>query len=172
MKLSLPPALSGQLAELSAKLSLDALNERERRMVLIGAVAVVLILIFGLIVPLDRSVASAQQRIGKKQADLLRMRQIAPELIGAALPPAATQESLLVIVDRSARESGLSSALKGTEPNGPGALSVRLERASFDMLVAWLARLSQQNGIRVDNASIDSTSAPGIVNAALVLRTG
>jgi len=51
-------------------------------------------------------------------------------------------------------------------------LSVRLEKASFDALIAWLARLSQQNGIRVDTATIENGGAPGIVNAAVVLHTG
>jgi type II secretory pathway component PulM len=79
---------------------------------------------------------------------------------------------MLVIVDRSARESGLASSLAGSEPSGPGGLSVRMQKAPFDTLVAWLARLSQQNGIRVDTASIENAGAPGLVNAAIVLHTG
>lgn len=154
------PSLSERLA---------ALSPRERIFLIAGAVAVVGTLIFGLILPLDRSVDQAQARISKKQADLIWMRQVAPELAGTAPPPAAT-ESLLVIVERSARESGLSSSLAGTEPHGPGAINVRLEKASFDTLIAWLARLSQQNGIRVDNATID-IAGPGIVNAAVSLRS-
>lgn len=165
MKLALPPSLASQL-------SLENLSERERRIVLVGAAAAVLILVFMVIVPLDRSVATAHQRIARKQADLLRMRQIAPEVMGSTPPASASQDSLLVIVDRSARESGLGPAVAGTEPAGQGGLNVRLEKASFDLLVAWLARLSQQNGIRVESATIDSTGAPGIVNAAVMLRTG
>jgi general secretion pathway protein M len=165
MKLEMPPFLG--------KLSLDQLSERERRVLVVGAVLVVLLLFFGIILPLDRSVAKAHERVGRKQSDLVWMRQVAPELIGSAPPPAsAAQESLLVIVERSARESNLATALAGSEPAGPGALSVRLEKASFDQLVAWLARLAQNNGIRVDNATIDSAGAPGIVNAAVVLRSG
>ncbi len=77
-----------------------------------------------------------------------------------------------MIIDRSARESGLGGALAGSEPSGPGALSVRLQKASFDTLITWLGRLAQQNGIRVDSASIDSAGAPGLVNAAIVLHMG
>jgi type II secretory pathway component PulM len=46
-----------------------------------------------------------------------------------------------------------------------------MEKAPFDALVGWLSRLSQQNGIGVDGASIDTAGAPGVVNAAMVLRT-
>jgi general secretion pathway protein M len=146
-------------------------TQRERRLLLGAAIALLLALIFGVILPLDRSVSQAHARIDKKQGDLTWMRQVAPELVGTRPPPAASQESLLVIVERSARESGLSQAIAGSEPSGPGALNVRLEKASFDTLIAWLARLSQQNGIRVDNATIDS-AGPGLVNAAVLLRTG
>jgi general secretion pathway protein M len=152
-------------------LSLDTLSERDQRMLKIGGALVVLLLIFGVIVPLDRGVSQAHQRLTKKQADLVWMRQVGPELAAAGPARAASDESLLVVVDRSARESGLSSSLAGSEPSGPGGLSVRLQRASFDTLVAWLARLSQQNGIRVETASIENAGAPGLVNAAVVLHT-
>jgi type II secretory pathway component PulM len=45
-----------------------------------------------------------------------------------------------------------------------------MEKASFDAMIGWLSRLSQQNGIGVDGASIDTTGQPGIVNAAVVLK--
>ena len=156
-------------------LSLDALarlSGRERRMVLAGAAIAALIVIAGILIPLDRSVAQAQQRIARKHADLSWMQSVAPELAQAAPPPSASGESLLLIVDRSARESGLAGALSGSEPGGPGSLSVRLEKAPFDTLIAWLARLAQQNGVSVDSAVIERTGAPGLVNANIVLHSG
>ena len=48
---------------------------------------------------------------------------------------------------------------------------MRLQKAPFDALIPWLARLSQQNGIRVDTASIETAGSPGLVNASLVLHT-
>jgi len=152
--------------------SFAALSARERRLVIAGAALAALIIVFGILVPLDRSVAHAQQRLAKKHADLSWMQSVAPELAAMAPPPAASGESLLVIIDRSARESGLGGALSGSEPGGPGSLSVRLERAPFDTLVGWLARLAQQNGVTVESATIDRAGAPGLVNAAIVLHTG
>jgi type II secretory pathway component PulM len=148
------------------------LSARERRIVQAGAVVVPLLFVIGVLLPLDRSVAQAHQRLAKKRNDLAWMQGVAPELAAAPQPPSAAGESLLVIVDRSARESGLAGSLAGSEPAGPGGLSLRLQKAPFDMLVAWLARLAQQNGIRVDSATIDSAGSPGLVNAAVVLRTG
>jgi general secretion pathway protein M len=156
----------------AANLSLDSLSERDRRTLLIGGVIAALLLLY-VVFQLDSGVSSAHKRVMKKQADLVWMRNAAPELAasGGGTPAGPSGQSLLVIVDRSARESGLASSLAGSEPAGPGGLSVRLQKVPFDTLIPWLARLSQQNGIRVDTASIESAGSPGVVNAAIVLHT-
>lgn len=177
MKFSLPAKLPGagpfsgkSVGTLSA--SLANLSERDRRVLLIGAVAALALLVFGLLIPLDRSVARERAKLTQKRADLAWMQSVAPEIAASAPPPSATGESLLVIIDRSARESGLAGSMAGSEPGAAGSLSVRLERAPFDALVAWLARLSQQNGVSVDSATIEKGGAAGLVNAAIVLHSG
>jgi type II secretory pathway component PulM len=151
-------------------LSLDSLSERDRRTLLIGGVVAALLLLY-VVIQLDSSVSSAHKRILKKQTDLVWMRTVAPELAATGSHVGPNGQSLLVLVDSSARESGLASSLAGSDPAGPGGLSVRLQKAPFDSLIPWLARLSQQNGIRVDTASIENAGTPGLVNAALVLHT-
>ena len=155
----------------ATNLSLDSLSERDRRTLLIGGVVAALLLLY-VVIQLDSSVSSAHKRIIKKQTDLAWMRTAAPELAATGGVHIGTNgQSLLVLIDSSARESGLANSLAGSDPAGPGGLSVRLQKAPFDSLIPWLARLSQQNGIRVDTASIESAGSPGLVNAALVLHT-
>jgi general secretion pathway protein M len=149
------------------------MNERERRMVLIGGIAAVVLLLFGIVLPLESSVSKAHERIDKKQADLQWMRTVGPELAnaGPAIAQPASNESMLVIVDRAARESGLGSSLVNSEPSGQNGLRVRLEKAPFGLIVGWLARLADQHGIRVESATMDNAGEPGVVNAGLVLRS-
>ena len=154
----------------ATNLSLDSLSERDRRTLLVGGVIAALLLLY-VVIQLDSSVSSAHKRIIKKQTDLAWMRTAAPELAANVGHIGTNGQSLLVLVDSSARESGLASSLAGSDPAGPGGLSVRLQKAPFDTLISWLARLSQQNGIRVDTASIESAGSPGLVNASLVLHT-
>ena len=99
------------------------------------------------------------------------MQSVAPELAAAAPPVVASGESLLVIIDRSARETNLASALT-TEPAGPGSVSVRLQKVSFDALITWLASLAQVYGVSVESARIEKADAEGLANAALVLHMG
>lgn len=166
MKLSLPKSWSSWpewFANLSA---------RDRRVLIIGAIAAAALLLFGVIVPLDHTVARERAKLTQKRADLAWMQSVAPEIAASAAPPSATGESLLVIIDRSARESGLANSMAGSEPGAAGSLSIRLEKAPFDALIAWLARLAQQNGVLVDSAVIEKAGGPGLVNAAIVLHSG
>lgn len=165
MTLQLPAALA------TLPQSLASLSARDRKLLALGAAAALLLLIFGIIVPLDRSVTRERTRLTHKRADLAFVQSAAEELRNAPPPPAGGGESLLVIIDRSARESGLANALAGSEPGGPNSLSVRLEKAPFEALVTWLARLSLQNGVLIDSATIEKAGT-GVVNAAIVLHAG
>jgi len=149
------------------------LADRERRFVTIGGIAVVVLLIAGGILKLNNGITQARQRVAHKQVDLAFIQQATPELRSAA-PSGAVGggTSLVVIIDGSARESGLGKSLTSSEPTGDGGLRTRLDHAPFDGLVAWLARISQQHGVRVETAEIESAGEAGYVNASLVLKGG
>lgn len=150
------------------------LGERERIMVLLGAVIVAILLMLAIVLPLNRNIAQARQRVTVKQNDLSFIQSAAPQLASAGPGPTtlASNENLVVLIDSSAREGGLGKSLSSTQPTGDKALRVRFDRAPFDGLVAWLARISQNHGIRVETAEIEFAGEPGLVNAGLVLKAG
>ncbi len=151
--------------------SLQSLSTRDRRTLLVGGVIAVILFVLAVILPLDHSVSRMHDQVSRKQADLVWMRSAAPEIAAAGPVRNTSGESLIVIVDQSARESGLGGALAGSQPSGRGGLNVQLEKAPFDALVGWLARLSQQNGVQIESATIDTAGQPGTVNASLVLKS-
>jgi general secretion pathway protein M len=151
--------------------SLRSLSPRDRRTLLVGGVIVAILIVLAVILPLDHSVSHLQSQVARKQADLVWMRNAAPEIAASGPVRSNSGESLIVIVDQSARESGLGNSLAGSQPSGPGELSVQLEKAPFDALIGWLARLSQQNGVQIESATIDTAGQPGTVNATLVLKS-
>ena len=151
--------------------SLDALNPRERRIVTVGAGFAALLLLLAVVLPMQHKVSELDQRIAHKQDDLAWLRSMAPQLAGLqASQPRALHESLVVVVDRTARQSGLEHALVGSQPSGDGGLNVRLEQTPFDGLISWLSQLHELYGIRVDAADFDAAGTTGTVNASLVLR--
>ncbi|MGC4027829.1 MAG: type II secretion system protein M [Steroidobacteraceae bacterium] len=150
----------------------ESREPREQRILLIGGVLAVLILLAGVLLPLNRSVAAAASRVERKQADLTFLRDVGPRLASAGPAPVVPQnvESLVVLVDRSARESGLGQSLTGSQPNGEGRLRVEFQKADFNAWVAWLARLVNQHGLRVEAATTEATAEPGVVNATVIVR--
>jgi general secretion pathway protein M len=152
----------------------ENLSERDRNIVKYGGAAVLLLVLAGIIVPLNRNIGMARERVARKQGDLQFIQSVAPQLASAAPLSGnpATGESLVVLVDSSARESGLGKSLTNSQPTGDKGLRVRLDRVSFDAMVAWLARLSQQHGVRVESAEIETAGEAGMVNAGLVLKAG
>jgi len=149
------------------------LAPREQRVVALGGVAALVLLLLAVLLPLYRKSEGLEQRIATKRADLAWMQAVAPTLMTAGPAPAAANnphESLVVLVDRTARESGLSQSLTGSQPSGDGGLRVQVEKAPINSWVAWIARLAEQSGVRVESAQVDAAGEPGLVNAGVVLR--
>ncbi len=153
------------------------LEQRERLFVSIGAGLVAVMLFWGLLLnPIYSASAAAASRVETKRNLLGFLRGAAGELAGAAQAPAEgpdlSGQSLVVIVDRSARAAGLGAALTSNQPVGTDGIRVRLENASFDALARWLGAINAGSGLSIESASFDRTSDPGRVNASLILRQG
>jgi type II secretory pathway component PulM len=143
-----------------------ALQPREQRMVAVGAAALAaLLLVGGVLLPLEAAVSNAVQRAADRRDDLAWMRVNAAEVqSGGAQLVNDTGEPPMVVVDRVGREVGLGAALKGTQPSGNG-VRVQLEAAPFDTLITWVSTLDQRYGIAIDSITVDRAARPGAVNA-------
>jgi general secretion pathway protein M len=158
----------------SLKQWFEGLQPRERIIILAGSILVLLVAIYILaLAPFYAAVGSRAERVAQKEADLAWMRSVAGELqaLNASQPmsAAATGESLVVLIDRAARECGLASALTGQTPSGDSGIRVRLEAAEFDKLMVCLGTLQQAHAVTIESATIDRAAQPGLVNASLVL---
>ena len=149
-----------------------ALAERDQRILRFGAVGVVLIVLLWVLIPLQRNLAAAREHLQQQQDDVAWMRQVGPTLAAAGPGQAApvSKESLVVVIDTTARESGLAQALTGSQPTGNGAMRVNFEGADFNLLLGWLSRLGSQQGVHVESANITGSGTPGSVNASVQLR--
>lgn len=152
-----------------------SLKPRERVIVIGGAAVVALVAIYTFaLAPFYAALHERSERVAQKQSDLAYMRSVAGELqaSGASQPMSAipTDESLVVLIDRTARECGLGSALTGQTPTGPTGIRVRLESAAFDVLVKCLANLQQVHAVSIESATFDRAARSGLVNASLVLN--
>jgi len=152
----------------------ENLAPRERLFVSAGAAVSVLILFWGLVLhPLGSSATERAERVTRKQADLDWMLSAAAELKasgGITAGAGDPDQSLVVVIDRSARQVGLGQSLTRNQPVGDDSIRVRLESAPFDALARWLGQLQGSYGLALDSASIERGNADGTVTASLILR--
>jgi general secretion pathway protein M len=145
------------------------LQQRDQRVVALGGIALaIIILIGGILLPMQSAVSRAVKGSVTRRDDLAWMRANAQEIRARGGDiPADTGEAPVVLVDRVGREAGLAGALRGTQPNATGGVRVQLEGAPFDTLIVWLDTLDRRYGLATESISVDRTPSPGLVNASI-----
>jgi general secretion pathway protein M len=146
------------------------LQPRERWILIAGAVAFVVIILWGFILrPLNAEMARLQTSVEIKQrllVDIARIESEQPSTVTGNRQGA--DQPLYLLVSNTAGAYGLEPPR--TRANGPSGVDVNLQNASFDALVAWLVALRGTYGVEVETASFSSARAPGLVNGQLSLQ--
>lgn len=154
----------------------NSLDSRERRMLTVGAVAVVLTVAYlAVIEPLMQYRSSLESTVERKRETVAWMQGAVRELgNNPTVQPAGNVDtgSLLTLVDTSARNALLGNAMKRVQQDGEQAVRVRFEAASFDDLLLWLGGLQQQYGVGIEDFSLERAEAPGRVDASITLVRG
>lgn len=154
----------------------DALQPREQLYVAAAGVVVVFALLYFLLwLPLGSQQAELRSSIATWQQSLAELRPLkaAVQNDGNGNPrQAGAGQSLVVIVDSTLTQYGLSSALQRSQPVGQTGIRVEFENAAFDDLVRWLGALGSGYGLQVESGtfSVSAQSVPGRVNASLTLQ--
>lgn len=150
------------------------LAPRERLFVSIAAALMVLMLIVMLGVrPIISNTTRGYERLDNRRELLIEVERVASRLgpqTGSTLTaPGAGTQSLVVIVDRTTRNSGLAPYLKRNQPDGTSSIRLRFENAPFDAVVEWLGAIKNQYGLVATAANIDQTGDQGRVNCNFTL---
>lgn len=149
------------------------LAPRERIMVSVCAVVVVLAGIWSLIInPLFVNTADMRSKVANKEAQLANLQELAsrvPAGGGGNGQDFNRDDSIVVVIDRTTRSRQLAQYLKRNQPDGANGVRLRFEGAPFDTLVTWIGELKSDYGMSISTANFDS-SATGRVNCSLVIN--
>ena len=145
-----------------------SLQPRERLIVLGGAVAAALIVLWGGMHRLDRATTALRDSVATQQQLLIDLAQLEGNDASAPSANRSDEPSLLNLVTNTASAQGLT--FPRTRPDGADAMNVTFQNASFDSLLAWLVMLETQHGVTVDTASFSSSREPGLVSGQIFLR--
>lgn len=145
----------------------SARTSRERTVVSVGVVLVVLALVWASVLnPLAQRRAELERAVPEQRALLAWMESLPT---GQRNNAGTTQGSLFAVVDSSARATALAGTLSRIQPEGADTVRVWFDEAPFNDLVTWLAVLEREHGIRVTAVAADRTASPGRVSARVTL---
>jgi len=152
----------------------DSLAARERLFVTAGGVAVLLVLFWAIVlVPVSSKARQLSERVESKRATLAWMTAAAAEIAAAGQVAAGAgdpDQSLVVVIDRTARQSGLGQAITRNQPVGEDGIRVRMEGAGFDTVTQWLGQLQTTHGLALEAATFERGPVNGTVTASITLR--
>jgi len=157
------PAVESALARFDAWWSQRSSRER----VMLGALAALLaalVMIFGVIQPLQNARAKAFADIRTYETLNARLRAAGP--LRPRTGPARTGPAPQV-VSESAAAFGLSPRVETTA----GGVSATLVDAPYDSVMTWLADLGATSRLRVRSVSLQRGSSAGRVNATIGFET-
>jgi len=154
----------------------EGLAERERRILLWGGgVSAVLLLVFGMWLPLEEAIKREKARYQGLQTSLAEMRRQAAEVArlrqqGVGQSRSSSGQSLIAILEQQVTAAGLKNHLKRMQPDGDRRLQLQFQAVSFDALVTLLQRLANRHGLVIASFTITPVDKPGRVDARLVIE--
>ena len=153
------PALDATLARFDAWWS--ALSARERVLVTIaGALLTLLVLVFGVVKPLQAARAQALADIRTNETLTARIRAAGTL---STSPAPRRQGAPQEVAVSSAQSFGLTVTPEAVA----GGVRVTVADTTYDSLMAWLADLSATSDLRVRRLDIQRRPSPGRVSATV-----
>lgn len=149
---------------------------REQLALVLAAAALLLFLLYLLAwQPFMEAVEQRRLQVRSQEATLDWMQQNLAEVqrlksLHRSAGGNSTNEALLTLVDRTAKERRLRQQIQRIKPQGEDSVQLWVEQASFDILMQWLGGLNQQHGIEIESLNLERQELSGIVNARLVLQ--
>ena len=151
-------------------------SPQDKLALLTAAAAITLLLTYLFLwLPFTQQVEKKKTLVENQQATLRWMMQSVAEIETfkqrqASAIRSSSNETLLTLVDRTAKQNQLRQFIKRLKPDGSTAVQIWVEQAPFDSLIQWLGLLVNQHGIFLASVNVDRHDKPGMVNAKLNLQ--
>ena len=149
------------------------LGARERLVLVTGALVAMLLLLYALLwAPLQRDLVRLRAEVPKQHEQLRWMQAQSGRVrqLRATTTATVPRNGLLSFVEQSAQSYNIREKIRRVDPEGSNAVRLAIDDVAFNSLLEWLANLQKQGGVRIDNASLEPSAGPGLVNARLLLR--
>jgi type II secretory pathway component PulM len=163
------------IKQMLSGISLDRLRnlpQRERWLVIGGAIGLLFVLYLSLWLPWQLELTRLRVTVPQEKIQLAQMRVQAMEIsqLRASGRVPLAGGNLLANLEQSATANGIRGRITRMEPDGTNGARLSLEGVHFNALITWLASLQSQGGVRIEKVTFEAQPTAGTVNARLVLR--
>jgi len=154
----------------SLKEYLDELNERERKLVIIGGICLVVFLFYSLIYsPIKSSVSSKKLLLIENKQTLHWMENVYKNHNNFKSPEVLSSEQLLTVLAASLRESNLKDFVYQLEQTSTGDIRLTFPKVPYNNLMSWLWEFCGRYGLSIKTFIASPKSSSGIVVVNLAL---
>jgi len=158
-----------------AKLWLNSLEQRERRIVIGGTISLAIMLFYLIIWDPITSRYQQQQLQHDSQRQLYSwMKNASSEIqtlgsAGGSNIAKSRNQSIASLTERSAITSGVKPFIEKIDQSKKG-VKVNLKSANFDRIIIWLTDLENKYGIFASKVKIEKAKVEGAVDAQITLE--
>jgi type II secretory pathway component PulM len=148
---------------------LEDLEERERRLVIAGAIFLAFFIPFQFIwTPFTNSIEELETQVQEQQEDLLWMKNHINEVrqLSISANTRGNNRAIYGVVERSARQKFGDRIRVKQEANG---VRVEITESRFDDIIIWLDDLYFRNKVNIIDFRINRENEQGIVSARILL---
>jgi len=154
---------------------LDAMEKRERHMVIAAGIIVVVTLLYATIwEPIYSELDNQRQRYQSQHQLLVWMKEKSREIktlqsSGAQSTARFDNQSVSSLVERSAQSMGVKTFIKKQTSDKKG-VKIDLEQADFNRIILWLNDMQHKYAIQASNIKIEKQEKSGSVNVHVTLE--
>ncbi len=146
------------------------LAQREKQIVTLGGIAVILFMIYTCIwLPLDHKITAMRAEIVQNQKLYTWMEAADRQLKTAQAPTAHSSASALSLTQNLIKQSSFANQLSQLRQAENDAVLLSFKQVNFDELITWLNDASRQQGLAVTQFTVAASTTPGIVSAEIQL---
>ena len=146
-------------------------NRREQIILLCGAMAVTLYILWQLVIaPIQQMTQTQIERNKNLAVTVAQVQTLASTLLTSDGPKKTSVSggSIAELVDRTLGAHGLR--MSGFNPGSNGEVRLRLDNVSFTGLSKWLHELESKHAVQVRELSVNTSSTPGLIAVNVRLR--
>lgn len=146
---------------------------REKRMVTVGGVLLVLFILYeGIWSPFLSHIDLLRKQIVAEKKLLVWMQAADQQLQmtgNTSAKKSLTAVALLSFMQQQINQAGLKQQLLQLKQVSSNSVEVNLQKAEFDKVIAMLSHISNEQAISISQISVVAEASPGVVNADMVL---